>query len=126
MTDTEQWLVDLEARAKAATPGPWEMKKDCDESDHMQVWDFVGVVCETPLYGFEYPEQWENGYFIAAANPAAVLRLVAMVRWMADVLHNSTGRINDKKYDVSKATWLITAYNATETSIVEKQTCPKN
>lgn len=115
MNNAEQFLTDLEDKAKAATPGPWEMKKDCDESAHMQVWDSAGVVCETPLYGFEYPEQWENGRFIAAAPPAAVLRLVAMVRWLADVLHNSTGIINDKKYDVSKATWLITAYNATET-----------
>lgn len=83
MTDAEQFLADLEAKAKAATPGPWKMKKDCDESDHMQVWDSTGVVCETPLYGFEYPEQWKNGRFIAAADPAAVLRLVGMVRHLA-------------------------------------------
>lgn len=24
MTNAEQWLSDLEAKAKAATPGPWE------------------------------------------------------------------------------------------------------
>lgn len=91
MTDAEQWLADLEAKAKAATPGPWKMKKDCDESAHMQVWDSAGVVCETPLYGFEYPEQWENGRFIAAANPAAVLRLVGMVReYDNEILHMRT------------------------------------
>lgn len=131
MNNAEQFLTDLEDKAKAATPGPWEMKKDCDESAHMQVWDSAGVVCETPLYGFEYPEQWENGRFIAAANPAAVLRLVGMVRWLAPVLHKFCEDIcapykigngtctecplmQDGKCIVSAEAMLSTAYAETE------------
>lgn len=61
-------LEAIKARCDVATPGPWKMHKHCDESDHMQVHDTKGVVCETSLYGFEYPEQWDNGIFIAHAR----------------------------------------------------------
>lgn len=50
----EQWLADLEAKAKAyKSSSTYERLIAKDE-------------------------------FIAAANPAAVLRLVAMLRWLAD------------------------------------------
>ena len=60
---TEQWLTDLEAKAKAAVAN-WE-KKYGDESDE----------AITQLAA-------SMGY-IDAANPAAVLRLVGMVRAFA-------------------------------------------
>lgn len=105
-SDAEQFLADLEAKAKAATPGPWVM------AGAYPIYSIGRGGLKDKTIGHAQ-RQWD-GDFIAAANPAAVLRLVAMVRWLADVLHNSTGIINDKKYDVSKAPWLITAYNATE------------
>lgn len=56
MTNAEQWLSDLEAKAKAAidTAGWGDM-------------------------------DWSGAHedFFYAANPAAVLRLVNMVRWLA-------------------------------------------
>lgn len=61
-------LEEIKARCEAATSGPWEMRKHCDESDHMQIHDTKGIVCETSLFGFEYPEQWCNGEFIANAR----------------------------------------------------------
>ena len=72
----EQWLADLEAKAKAATPGPWVM-------------DGVYPIYSIGRGGLKdktighAQRQWD-GDFISAANPATVLRLVGMVRWLAD------------------------------------------
>jgi len=83
MTDAE--LSALEAAAKAATPGPWE-------TDYRQRYVFAenGVnVCEIRGYGelihmvpeSDVIEQMRNNAnFIAAANPAAVLDLIAELR----------------------------------------------
>ena len=71
----EQWLADLEAKAKAATPGPWVM-------------DGVYPIYSIGRGGLKdktignAQRQWD-GDFISAANPATVLRLVGMVRWLA-------------------------------------------
>lgn len=75
MTDVEQWLGDLEDKAKFATPGPWVM-------------DGVYPIYSVGRGGLKdktighVQRQWD-GDFIAAANPAAVLRLVGMVRHLA-------------------------------------------
>lgn len=62
----EQWLADLEAKAKAAVVN-WD-KMYGDESD-----EAVNQLAATLDY-------------IAAANPTAVLRLVGMVRWLVKYL----------------------------------------
>lgn len=78
-------LATLEAAAKAATSGPWE-------TDYRQRYVFAenGVnVCEIRGYGelihmvpeCEAVEQMRsNGTYIAAANPAVVLELIAELR----------------------------------------------
>lgn len=73
-------LDELENLAKAATPGPWEYELGSDDGfDHWQLFnpetleylvqDDSGVEPET-----------RNLAFIAAANPATVLKLIAVVR----------------------------------------------
>lgn len=77
----EQWLSDLEAKAKAAidTAGWGDM-------------------------------DWSGAHedFFYAANPATVLRLVGMVRFLAFSAARSRGLFDDPAY------WLDTAYAATE------------
>ena len=64
----EQWLADLEAKAKAATP--WEIAP-------------LTVTANGIPVTFLDDRSQRDLEFIAAADPAAVLRLVAMVRWLA-------------------------------------------
>ena len=77
----EQWLADLEAKAKAAidTAGWGDM-------------------------------DWSGAHedFFYAANPATVLRLVGMVRFLAFSAARSRGLFMDPAY------WIDTAYIATE------------
>lgn len=77
----EQWLSDLEAKAKAAidTAGWGDM-------------------------------DWSGAHedFFYAANPATVLRLVGMVRFLAFSAARSRGLFMDPAY------WIDTAYIATE------------
>lgn len=84
----DEWLTDLETKAQAAVAN-WD-KKYGDESD-----EAVNQLAATLEY-------------IAAANPAAVLRLLAMVRNLAFSAARSRGLFDDPTY------WLDTAYAATE------------
>lgn len=78
MTNAEQWLADLEAKAKAyKSSSTYERLIAKDE-------------------------------YFAAANPATVLRLVGMVRFLAFSAARSRGLFDDPAY------WLDTAYVATE------------
>lgn len=85
MNDAEQFLADMEAKAKAATPGPWQsgvvLRRGYAatailDSDGNNVTDMENSQ-------FTRDEEELNAAFIAAANPAAVLRLVSMVRHLA-------------------------------------------
>lgn len=74
---TDAQLSELEAKAKAATPGPWE----ADSYDHCTVWyserdSGVSVADACTL---------QDGCFIAAANPATVLELVKELRNRRDL-----------------------------------------
>lgn len=85
MTEAEQFLTDLEAKAKAAKKN-WG-KKYSEESD-----EAINQLEATMI-------------FIDIADPAAVLRLVGMVRWLAEQIREDDGG--------SKA-WIQAAYHATE------------
>ena len=118
MNDAEQWLADLEAKAKAATPGPWVM-------------DGVYPIYSIGRGGLKdktighAQRQWD-GDFISAANPATVLRLVAMVRWLADNIPGVVcpcagcsrkcflGNISKCEGDADAECWIEAAYVATE------------
>ena len=82
-------LDALEALAKAATPGPWEddMLYNVRESNDSKC---VVVVTKTCTERFPTPN---DAAYIAAANPAVVLELVAELRktraerdWLAEMV----------------------------------------
>jgi hypothetical protein len=80
MTD----LDDLEAKARAATPGPWDNHSINGEPIE-SVWLADGSVVATwaikePRFEFHAPQARADAAFIAAANPAAVLELVQRLR----------------------------------------------
>lgn len=68
MTDTE--LDALEAAAKAATPGPWNTKEGPDFSEIFAHDKNIALI----------GSQHADAAYIAAANPAAVLELIAELR----------------------------------------------
>jgi hypothetical protein len=70
---TDEQLDSLEAVARNATPGPWNAVGQCvADSDR-----YVLANCNT---NFSKGQVVSNAAYIAAANPAAVLELIAMVR----------------------------------------------
>lgn len=86
MTDEE--LAALEALAKKATPGPWEMREPTEVG--RQAYEHNGEVLAANgdviadgagRYGHDaYGTTADNLRFIASANPQTVLALVAEVR----------------------------------------------
>ena len=91
-----EWLADLEAKADAATPGPWE-----DFSNHPD--HIAGSVCKGErgikhicLASFyestderqtiTHKECLANASFIAAANPETVKKLVEMIRELTEAV----------------------------------------
>lgn len=83
MTDAEQFLADLEAKAKAAThQGEWVVD-DVPFTHGCAIRDANDdIVIDDGSAGGEYAETttFKNMEYIAAADPAAVHRLVGMVR----------------------------------------------
>lgn len=66
----------LEVLAKAATPGPW-----CDRGfGSIQPESGGSLVAVTVTKGGCLPDYVENSAFVAAANPASILALIAEVR----------------------------------------------
>lgn len=101
MTNAEQWLADLEAKAQEAEQGEWKaITKEFFGDVSSEVEASGGTVA--------YDLNPDDAAFIAAANPATVLRLVAMVRFLAFSAARSRGLFDDPAY------WLDTAYVATE------------
>ena len=117
----EQWLADLEAKAKAATPGPWEIGVCLDRGMIRQRDGSILAYCRLTT-----DDDNHNAAFISSANPATVLRLVAMVRWLAGqgdyVCPPEKFRTVDcpevqrEEFCPCKRCWAEAAYNATEAS----------
>lgn len=75
------WINELEALAKAATPAPWEVDAGNNVVTAMELptrdhGPMRHQVCEGQLN----PQGNKDAEFIAALNPATVLRLLAMLR----------------------------------------------
>ena len=72
-------LNELEALAKAATPGPWETNKADIISNVIEVIANNGYVsvCDADPY---------DALFIAHANPQTILQMIALIRQMEDAL----------------------------------------
>lgn len=71
---TDDVLAELERKARAATPGPWTHCVDDDNSSYVAAGELV--VCEVAQ---AFSDNLADGDFIAAADPPAVLALVAEV-----------------------------------------------
>ena len=158
----EQWLADLEAKAKAATPGPWANTDNVMEMFGVEPSDWWNIYAKSKGKGKGLPcipimqmnsnlateeemlqaredhfrkglperdpgQSGKNARFVVAANPAAVLRLVAMVRWLAGqgdyVCPPEKFRTVDcpevqrEEFCPCKRCWAEAAYNATEAQI---------
>lgn len=74
MTDAE--LSALEAAAKAATPGPWRHPGRALVVSRMS--EDEPLVCD--CISEQFAQAPKNAAFIAAANPAAILELIAEMR----------------------------------------------
>ena len=71
---------ELKRLAQAATPGPWEYQKDSKDfpiNGYVVVRDCIYSVCVLPYEGIRTDDRvTDNGAYIAAANPAAILALI--------------------------------------------------
>ena len=93
-------LETLEALAKSATPGPW--RRACHgvviadkgtgntDDDYIVMWDDIPNYVET------------DATFIAAANPKAILELIALVRLQHEAFESLYAGTNTQEWD-SKA-----------------------
>lgn len=77
-------LNELEALARAATPGPWEATRQTDDECSFMGY-FIEAGDKTISDDGTAPGH-ADALFIAAANPAAVLDLIALAR-QADTIH---------------------------------------
>src|SRR5690625_2211425 len=76
------WIDDLERKAKAATPGPWEATQE--GLTHPDGWEIDapdGPVVVNECCGYRGSVgKTADAEFIAAANPATILRLIEDLR----------------------------------------------
>lgn len=74
-------LDELEAKARAATPGPWRVSSFFPYSRAERVWQVEGVLrWREHTNSLHCDGDQATAEFIAAANPAVILELVALVR----------------------------------------------
>lgn len=89
LTEQERkWLDDLEAKAGAATPGPWMAGEVMNRGTVVRGYNMIIDCRHTPDEGC-FGEH--NAAFIAAANPQTVQRLVEMVAAMSSVIAGMPG-----------------------------------
>ncbi len=96
MTDltTPEALDQLEGLARAATPGPWEYGEDnlLVRRTTLPVWRLGSTTASDDIcaIGRAWPNSEANADYIAAAQPATVLALIAEVRrlqrWKTEAL----------------------------------------
>ena len=78
-------LQQLKALALAATPGPWKAEHwNCHAETTVMRAEYVTVIAETTGFGRDSGECIPDAAYIAAANPAVVLGLIARIESAAD------------------------------------------
>lgn len=89
MTAPASLVEEIERLAGGATAGPWQQshrKNEFDGQYRTQVYDATGeAICTVSWYPIHYEggtktAREDNAAYIAAANPAAVLALIAELR----------------------------------------------
>lgn len=91
-----EWLADLEAKADAATPGPWKRKNHANT-------DIVSISTKFFVLRDGIIDNC-NADFIAAANPDTVKKLVMMIEHLA-YLACDTDKGNDDKQAEQNIQW---------------------
>lgn len=97
MTDAE--LYALEAAARVATSGPWGIpgREDLVKSDKGAEVAFCAVVFSSePACSVSAKQATNNAAYIAAANPAVVLELIAELRARTALLEEIYSNIGEK------------------------------
>lgn len=77
---------ELKKRAEAATPGPWEATRQTDDECSF-IGYFIEGVGKTISDDGTAPDH-HDALFIAAANPAAILELLAVQAQLVEALAN--------------------------------------
>lgn len=91
----QEWLDELQAKAKAATPGPWsKSEQGTNETYHHRIERYYGgkEVPEHIAYVFlsnVFGNLHDAAYIVAACN--AVPRLIEMVQDMSSVIAGMPG-----------------------------------
>ena len=92
---------ELKRLAEAATPGPWGY--DYDDQDHDTcigiLWGTNHYAIATIPYNGQVSDEkvTATGNYIAAANPAAILALIAEVDSLRDEVNGLTGEIERER-----------------------------
>lgn len=89
--NTIEWLNEIEKKADAATPGPWE--NTGQNGCYKRIWR-VGAYAGSPAY----VDCKVNADFIASANPETVKRLVLMIEHLAMLGVDGDKGDEDKQY----------------------------
>lgn len=95
-------LVKMEELAKAATPGPWKLngfrlEQVCDSAGFI-----VATATSTPSMDERSLQQRaeDQAAFIAAANPATVLSMVATIRALQEQLKTAREDAGNRKFNL--------------------------
>lgn len=92
-------IEELKRLAEAATPGPWAYTTDSNDfpvNGYVTVRDCIYSVCLLPYEGIRTDDRvTDNGLFIAAANPAAVLELIRQRDELMEALKDAREMVSD-------------------------------
>lgn len=94
---TQEQINELRKLAEAATPGPWNTSPGgCGIIGPDKQWlgGMNDWVCE---YSEEMTQSENNAAFIAAANPAAILDMIAEVESLRDQVNGLTGELGRER-----------------------------
>lgn len=96
-------LTDLEAKAKAATPGPWTLKTG---HKYWRVIDALGNCIHHPYTA--YPMGRNDSELIAAASPAVVLKLIEVIRCYEEALTRASRVLDGIKSECEASVYTCT------------------
>ena len=95
----QEQINELRQLAQAATPGPWAYTTDSNDfpvNGYVTVRDCIYSVCLLPYEGIRTDDRvTDNGLFIAAANPAAVLELIRQRDELMEALKDAREMVSD-------------------------------
>ncbi len=94
-------ITELKKLAEATAPGPWEFKNDgyvyC-QSTGEKVCSPHSTLHDSEKISAHIKDVKRKGKFIAAANPATILQMIALIEQMGDALecHADIGVVAEK------------------------------